>query len=163
MKGIRMATQTVRRSMNARGSSPTLARNERFTTLTLMAMMLLGITGLIHLIEMPDNYSDAAYKGILFLLNGIAAAIATYGIYRGARWWGWGLGLLVTGGAFVMYFISRTIGLPGVGVDPNWTEQIGILSLIVEVGFFAVAYLALTMPTAQPGRGRASSRSRTRR
>ena len=67
------------------------------------AIVLILVTGLIHLIETPDNLSEAPYKGVLFALNGLGAFVAAMGIYRGARSWGWGLGLLIAGGAIVGY------------------------------------------------------------
>ena len=106
-----------------------------------IAIALILVTGLIHLIEAPENLQEAAYKGVLFLLNGGAALIAAVGIYRGQKTWGWGLGVLVAGGALVMYVVSRTVGLPGIGVDDEWLEPIGVLSLIVEGLFVAIALM----------------------
>ncbi len=115
--------------------------------LTGIAIALIVVTGLIHLIEAPDNMQEAAYKGIMFFLNGGAAFVAAVGIYRGSKSWGWGLGAVVAGGALVMYVISRTIGLPGLGVDTEWLEPIGVLSLIVEGLFVAIA-IAVTSNAA---------------
>jgi len=99
-----------------------------------VAIGLILVVGLIHLVDAPDNFGEAPYKGFLFVINGLGALLAAYGIYS-QRKWGWWLGALVAGGAFVMYIISRTIGLPVIGVDDAWLEPMGILSLIVEAGF----------------------------
>ena len=107
------------------------------------AIALILVTGLIHLVSAPDNFNEAAYKGVMFAANGIAALIDAAGIYRGSKTWGWGLGLLVAGGALVMYVISRTIGLPGLGVDDAWFEPMGVLSLIVEAIYVALALKVL--------------------
>ena len=104
-----------------------------------IAVALIVVTGLIHLIGTPDNLQEATYKGILFLLNGIAGLVAAYGIYRGSKSWGWGLGAAVASGAFIMYILSRTIGLPIVGVDEEWLEPMGVLSLVVEGAFVLLA------------------------
>ncbi|MBI1279935.1 MAG: hypothetical protein GC179_17545 [Anaerolineaceae bacterium] len=101
------------------------------------AIALIVVTGLIHLVTAPENFDEAAYKGMMFMVNGVAALIAAAGIYRGSKTWGWGLGLLVAGGAIVMYVVSRTIGLPGIGIDDAWFEPIGVLSLLVE-GIYVV-------------------------
>jgi hypothetical protein len=98
---------------------------------------LILVTGAIHLIDAPSSFGDATYKGLLFLANGIAAIIAAFGIHRGERTWGWGLGVLVAGGALVSYVISRTIGLPGLAPD-IWLEPLGILSLMVEAAFIVL-------------------------
>jgi hypothetical protein len=98
---------------------------------------LILVTGAIHFLDAPSSFGDATYKGLLFLANGIAAIVAAFGIYRGERIWGWGLGVLVAGGALVSYVISRTLGLPGLAPD-IWLEPLGILSLMVEAAFIVL-------------------------
>jgi hypothetical protein len=98
---------------------------------------LILVTGAIHFIDAPSSFGDATYKGLLFLANGIAAIVAAFGIYRGERRWGWGLGVLVAGGALVGYVVSRTAGLPGLPPD-IWLEPLGILSLVVEAAFIVL-------------------------
>jgi hypothetical protein len=98
---------------------------------------LILVTGAIHFIDAPGSFDDATYKGCLFLANGIGAIVAAFGIYRGERRWGWGLGALVAGGALVAYLISRTVGLPGLAPD-TWLEPLGILSLMVEAAFIVL-------------------------
>ena len=110
-------------------------------------IVLTLFTGVIHLIDAPSSFDDATYKGILFVANGIAAAVAALGIYRGARNWGWGLGLLIAGGSLVGYIISRTVGLPGLGPD-DWLEPLGIASLIVEAAYVWFAMQALSGASA---------------
>jgi uncharacterized membrane protein YczE len=76
----------------------------------------------------------------MLLFGGILAAIV---IYRG-RSWGWSLGALVSVGPFAGYVISRTIGLPGLGVEEEWLELLGLLSLLVEalfVGLFPTVFV----------------------
>lgn len=107
------------------------------------AIALIVVTGLIHLVTAPDDFSEAAYKGAMFVANGILALIAAAGIYKGSKTWGWGLGLVVAGGAMVMYVVSRTIGLPGLGVDDAWFEPIGVLSLLVEGAYVVLALKVL--------------------
>ncbi len=109
-----------------------------------VAMALIIVTGLIHLVTAPDDFTEATYKGLMFVANGIAALIAAAGIYRGSRIWGWSLGLLVAGGALVMYVVSRTIGMPGLGVDEAWFEPIGVLSLLVEGAYVVLAIRVLS-------------------
>lgn len=103
------------------------------------AISLIVVVGLIHLIEAPGDLQEAPYQGLLFLANFFGAIIAAIGIYRGHRW-GWGLGALVAGGALVGYVISRTVGLPGLPVEEEWLEPMGVLSLLVE-GLFIGLFL----------------------
>jgi uncharacterized membrane protein YfcA len=133
-------------------------------TLVWVGIALVLATGLIHLIEAPENYEEVAYKGILFFLNAAGALIAAIGIYRGQRAWGWSLGLLVTVGSLIGYVISRTIGLPGVEVDDEWFEPLGVASLLVESLYVVIYAYAMTRPaqlaTAGADRGRLNARQR---
>ena len=104
------------------------------------------IVGLIHLINSPGDLEEGSYTGVLYLANFVGALTAAIGIYRG-RSWGWSLGALVSVGAFVGYVISRTIGLPGLPVEEEWLEPLGLLSLLVEalfVGLYLTAFVRLT-------------------
>jgi hypothetical protein len=114
---------------------------------------LILVTGAIHFIDAPGSFGDATYKGMLFLANGIAAIVAALGIHRGERRWGWGLGVLVAGGALVSYIVSRTVGLPGLAPD-IWLEPLGILSLMVEAAFIVLfAQSRREVPPAGPRNG----------
>ena len=115
-------------------------------------LVLIGLTGLIHLIDAPEYFDMATYLGVSFVLNALGAALAAYGIYRD-RSWGWALGIAVAGGAFVAYIVSRTVGLPSL-TDAAFFETLGILSLLVEGLFAGVATYALY---GNSGRSEASS------
>jgi hypothetical protein len=106
---------------------------------------LILVVGLIHLIDAPEDLEEGSYLGFLFLANFLGALVASVGIYRGNRW-GWVLGLLVAGGAFAGYVISRTAGLPGLGVEEEWLEPLGVLSLVVEALFVGVFLTILVRP-----------------
>jgi uncharacterized membrane protein YfcA len=102
---------------------------------------LILVVGLIHLINSPEDLEEGSYTGLLYLANFAGALAAAVGIYREKRW-GWALGLLVAAGAFAGYVISRTVGLPGLPVETEWLEPLGVLSLLVE-GLFVGVYLAI--------------------
>ena len=111
--------------------------------LKLAAILLIVAVGLTHLIGAPPHYRVAPYIGVGFVVNFIGALVAAVGIHRDVLW-GWLLGALVSGGALVLYVISRSIGLPGfehaVG---RWSGPLGVLSLVVEALFLAVLLLWL--------------------
>jgi uncharacterized membrane protein YfcA len=112
-------------------------------TLVGAGITLIVVVGLIHLINSPGDLEEGSYTGLLYLANFFGAILAAIGIYRG-RSWGWSLGALVAMGAFVGYVISRTVELPGLGVEEEWLEPLGMLSLIVEalfVGLFLTAFV----------------------
>lgn len=101
------------------------------------AIALVLVTGAIHFVDAPSSFSDATYKGWLFVANGIAAIVAAIAISRGRRW-GSSLGVLVAGGALVGYVISRTIGLPGIAPEIWISSPLAVLSLAVEAACVVV-------------------------
>jgi uncharacterized membrane protein YfcA len=108
------------------------------------------IVGLIHLIGAPEELEEAPYQGLLFLANFFGALTAAIGIYRG-RSWGWSLGTLVSVGAFIGYVISRTIGLPGLPVEEEWLEPLGLLSLLIEALFMGLCLALFVRPRRRQG------------
>jgi uncharacterized membrane protein YfcA len=102
---------------------------------------LIVVVGLIHFINSPEYLEEGSYAGVLYLANFFGTLAAAVGIYREKRW-GWALGFLVAGGAFAGYVISRTVGLPGLPVETEWLEPLGVLSLMVE-GLFVGLFLAV--------------------
>ena len=117
-------------------------------SLTLWGTALITVVGLIHLFVVPEYFEIAAYLGVAMLVNFFGSIAAAFGIYRD-EWWGWPLGALMAGGAFLMYVESRTIGLPG--LHEGWLDPPGVLSLIVEAIFVAL-YLRGTSRSRIPGR-----------
>ena len=80
-------------------------------TLKSLAIVAILGTGLIHIMEARDSFSDATYKGLLSVANGLGALVA-----------------------------SRTIGLPGLPAEPDaWFEPMGVASLVCE-GLFVVLF-----------------------
>ena len=104
--------------------------------------------GLIHLIDAPGDLQEAPYQGMLFLANVFGAVTAAIGIYRG-HGWGWSLGVLVAGGAFVGYVVSRTVGLPGLPVEEEWLEPLGLLSVLVEALFVGLSLTIFVRPAKE--------------
>ena len=111
---------------------------------------LIVIVGLIHLINSPGDLEEGSYTGLLYLANFLGALAAAVGIYRGERW-GWALGLLVAAGAFAGYVVSRTVGLPGLPVEEEWLEPLGVLSLLVEALFVGLYLTVFVRPTGGSG------------
>ena len=111
-------------------------------------VLLILACGLIHLISAPDHLQEATYVGVLFLANGAGALVAAFGIYRD-RLWGWVLGAFVAGGAFVMFMVSRLIGLPayqehlGMWMGDSFGDRLGIPSLFVEGPLVALSAIVL--------------------
>lgn len=119
----------------------------------LAGMLLILLTGLIHLVDAPDSMSESTAKGVAFYANFAGALLAAFGIWK-AKAWGWSLGTLVAAGAFVGYVISRTLGIFGLPPDA-WLEPLGIASLVVEALFISAAAWVLAY---QLGGGGAKAR-----
>lgn len=107
--------------------------------LVLAGVVLIVLVGLIHLIEAPEYLEETAYVGLLFLANAAGSIVAAYGIFRD-RGWAWTLGVLIAGGAFIAYVLSRTVGLPGAPdlAEDSFFEPMGVASLAVEALFVIV-------------------------
>lgn len=105
-----------------------------------LGIVLIIITGAIHVIEAGEAFEEAAYKGWLFYANGLGSLFAAYGIFK-RQCWGWGLGFVITVGSIVGYIFSRTIGLPGILPEPDeWLEPLGVASLLAEGLFTAIVF-----------------------
>ena len=109
-------------------------------------VLLIVACGLLHLIGAPEHFEETSYIGVLFVINAAASLVAALGIYRNTLW-GWLLGVFVAGGAFVMFMVSRLVGLPayqehiGMWVGDSLADRLGIPSLIVEALFVALFFL----------------------
>lgn len=113
-------------------------------TLTWGAVIALLATALIHFVEAPAASTEATYKGLLFVANGVGALIAVGGILRGVWSWGWLIGVVVAGGAIAGYVASRTVGLPGIPAEPDaWLEPLGVASLVAEAIVVMLFLIAL--------------------
>jgi hypothetical protein len=125
--------------------------------LILAGVLLMLACGLIHLIGAPEHLQEATYIGVLFVINAAGALVAALGIYRD-RLWGWLLGVLVAGGAFVMFMVSRLIGLPayrehiGMWLGDSTGDRLGIPSLIVEATLVALSLIVLARRAREESR-----------
>ena len=105
-------------------------------TSTLTGAALIAVSGLLHLILTPEHFEEAVYLGLLFVANFVGTSVAASGIYWGQRW-GWLLGALIAGGAFVLYLVSGTVGLPGVH-EGRLLEPVGVLAKTLEALFLVL-------------------------
>lgn len=94
-----------------------------------VAIALVLVTGFLHLITAGEEYAEARYMGILFLVNFLGSLVAAWGIYRQKIGWGWALGILITAGSIIGYIMSRTVGMPGMEVE-GWANLAGVFGLV---------------------------------
>ncbi|MCB9757074.1 MAG: hypothetical protein H6753_01465 [Candidatus Omnitrophica bacterium] len=106
-----------------------------------LAIGAMSITGLIHGIEAPDGFTEAAYKGWLFYANALGSLLAAWGILQ-QKDWGWNLGMVIAVGSLAAYAASRTIGLPLIAPEPDaWLEPLGVGAFAAEALFVIIYFL----------------------
>jgi hypothetical protein len=107
--------------------------------------MLLATAG-THIPLVRMHLDEAPYIGVLFILLSAVSIVLAVGVAV----WDTRLMWLATGVvgalAVVAFFASRTVGLPQIGDDVgNWTEPLGLLSILSEAAVVAVAELWLRL------------------
>ena len=119
---------------------------------------LIFLVGGAHVLISGEHFLAAPYLGVLFLANFFGSVVVAFALYWSPNRWPWLLGDLISGGTFVGFVVSRTIGLPGapefVG---QWFNIAGLLTLMVEGAFLSLSLLAITP------QGRALVRTEQRR
>lgn len=122
-----------------------LTNNSKLAMLAGIALALMVVTGLVHLIDASDAFTEASYKGLLFVANGVGAVVAAYGIWKHKRW-GWMMGLVIALGSIVAYVASRTVGMPQIPAEPDaWLEPMGLIALTAEAVFLAIGIWILNL------------------
>lgn len=105
---------------------------------------LILIIGLTHMYEFPEHFFAAKYIGLSFGALFAGSLLSALGILRGRRW-GWALGSVLSGVAFMAYLISRIWGLPGFReAVANWSTPAGTVSLGFEAAFILLYFSIIT-------------------
>jgi membrane protease YdiL (CAAX protease family) len=116
----------------------------------------LGGIALIHVLQAPEAFEQTTYLGVLFVAAVLASLALSAALTRTGdeRVWVAAGGLAAS--IMLGYFLSRTSGLPDATVDVgNWTEPLGLASLVAEglvvcVAAASVAGAAAPIPTGGP-------------
>ncbi len=117
---------------------------------TVAGIGLLTVIGAVHLLYAHGYYAFVPYVGLLFYATAAGAVVAAVGLARGARAWGWTLGLLLAASALAGYVASRSIGLPMFPVLP-WQDPFGLASMAAEALFILLGVAVLRSPTRSVG------------
>jgi hypothetical protein len=114
----------------------------RLRDAALRTVAVVGLVGvaLIHVLDAPDTFASAPYKGWLYvglITTSVAAAAA---LLRSGDLRAWAAAGALSLGALVAFVFSRTVGLPA-GADDigNWWEPLGLASMFVEGGLFVLS------------------------
>jgi len=109
------------------------------------ALTVVGLVGIawIHLLDLGDKFEETPYLGVAYvgLIAGCVAATLLL-IRRDHR--GFVMAGALAAATFIGYCLSRTTGLPAATDDVgNWTETLGVWSLIAEGAVVALSVTAL--------------------
>lgn len=98
-----------------------------------VAIGLLAIV-LLHALDLQSKIEELPYVAWMYVGLMIVAVVVAEGLLRKDSWLLWLTAGALAASAFIGYSISRTTGLPGdLGGDKgNWTEPLGLSSLVVE-------------------------------
>ena len=104
---------------------------------------LAGIA-LIHLLDLPGKLSEVPYMGWMYI-GLIAASLGTaFALVRTSNTRVWTAALVLPAAAIAGFVLTRTVGLPLATEDiGNWSEPLGMASLLVEGSLVALAAAVL--------------------
>ena len=89
--------------------------------------------GLIHLLDLVNQFHETAYIGVLYLLLIAGSLLAARHLIMVGDRHSWIAAARLAGATFLAYAVSRTVGLPASTADiGNWAEPLGLASLFVE-------------------------------
>jgi hypothetical protein len=142
-----------RSANNHRASAPAFAVAEAVQEAAVRGTLAIGLAGIavIHAVDSVGKWAEARYIFWMYMAL-IAASVAVgagvlFSRSRAAIAAAAGLAAAVLAG----YVVNRTLGMPGATDDiGNWTEPLGLASMVVEGLVVAVAAAALTRPTLTP-------------
>ncbi len=116
--------------------------NAQVTTATLdehlvqRAAVVVGLGGiaLVHLLDVEDRLTEVPYIGWLFVAIIVASLAVASLLIRSDDRRAWAAAGLIAGATIMGYVVTRTIGMPNDGGDDigNWTEPLGLASLMIE-------------------------------
>jgi hypothetical protein len=145
---MRRAAKDPRMSTYLEAAPPHPAISEAVREAAVRGTVVVGLAGIavIHAVDSVGKWSEVRYMFWMYIAL-IVGSLATAGAVLFTRSRG---ALLAAGGvaasAFLGYVLSRTTGLPNATDDiGNWTEPLGLASLVVEGCVIAVALGALAV------------------
>jgi len=117
-----------------RGASQLTTGVERHVVRRGIAAVGLVSVALILLLDVPGKFDELPYVGVLFVALIITALLLAEAMIRTDDLRVWLVAGAVSMATILGYAISRTSGLPGDngGDAGNWTEPLGLASLLVE-------------------------------
>jgi di/tricarboxylate transporter len=135
----------TRTATAVRGRTAAVERTHHRPLAVVAAAVCVAIA-VIHVMDQGGfpGSKDPRYLGLCYYaleVGAVAAAVWLVATARRAAWW---LALVVAVGPLVGYSLTRGPGLPGAMDDRgNWTEPIGLASMLAEVALLALCLVRL--------------------
>ena len=93
----------------------------------------LGGIALIHALQVPEAFEETAYLGVLFIGAIVAGLALSAALTRTTDQRVWAAAGGLAAAIMLGYVLTRTTGLPDATLDVgNWTEPLGLASLVAE-------------------------------
>jgi hypothetical protein len=122
----------------------------------------LGGIALIHALQSPEAFEETTYLGALFIGAIVASLVLAAVLTRTSDQRAWAAAGGLAAAIMIGYVLTRTSGLPDATVDvDNWTEPLGLASLVAEGLVFCVTVGVLASRRALSGRAPAQRRTRS--
>ena len=129
-----------------------------------------GLAGVaaIHVLQLPDAFSETFYLGMLFIGAAVAALLVATALTRTSGRGVWTAAVALPALILLGYVLSRTSGLPDATNDVGeWDEPLGLASLVAETLVVCVGGVVLAAGRAPmsamrafPGAGSVRQRRR---
>ena len=112
----------------------------------------LAAVALIHVLQLPEAFESEGYLGALFIVAIVAAVVLGAVLTRMSDDRTWMAVGALPALILIGYLLSRTSGLPGFTTDVGeWTEPLGLASMVVEGMLVCVSGAVLATRRAVPG------------
>ena len=114
-----------------------------------------GLAGvaLIHVLQLPDAFSETFYLGLLFAGAAVASLLVATALTRATGRGVWTAAVALPALILLGYLLSRTTGLPGATDDVGeWDEPLGLASLVAETLVVCVGAAVLSAGRAPMAR-----------
>ena len=116
---------------------------------------IMGLVGvaLIHLLDSGSKFGETPYMFWMYVGLMVASLGVAGLLLHTESWRTWAMAGGLAGVTILGYVLSRTTGLPGASKDVgNWSEPLGLASLLIEGCIVALAlYRVFMMRPAQLG------------
>lgn len=131
------------------------------------AALMLGLAGIIavHVMDLPGKLAEVPYMGVMYIGVILAAGVLIHRLITGPNQHDYLAATTLAAAVLVGFVINRTLGMPGATDDiGNWTEPLGLLSLVVEawvvvMGLWAARACALVSEPVTTVRAKVSASS----